>query len=164
MKAIGYNSRSLQSERSDLLEQLRSKIKVAWKHGVALNRLCNRAPIRGRKTMVRNDGIDTKSKSVAGYRFEMAMPEKFKEEDAKCESYRYVRLFMVDSEQVWVHREDVPWVVRYMFVQHYLRKAPVWDQGGQLPEVSVRHQGGPLVPAAARSSAIGDASHTVLEE
>ena len=92
----------------------------------------------------------------------MAMPEKCKEEDAKCESYRYVRLFMVDSKQVWVHREDVPWVVRYMYVQHYLRKAPVWDQGEKLPELSVRHQGGALVPAAARSSPVGDDSHTVL--
>ena len=162
MKAIGYNSRALPSTRSDLLEQLRSKIKVAWKHGVALSRLSNRGPIQGRRTGVCNDGISTKSKSVVGYRFEMRMPEKCKEEDATCESYRNVRLFLVDSKQVWVHKEDVPWVVRYMFVQHYLRKAPVWDQDGKFLDAPVRHQGVHKRPAAAMSSTVGNDSHTVL--
>ena len=94
-----------------------------------------------------------KPKTVHGYRFEVQMREKSKEEDAACESVRTVRLL--------VHQEDVAWGCRYMFMQYGLRNGPVSPdrdvgQGGQIADACWS-----FVPVAAGSKAVGGDSRTV---
>ena len=52
------------------------------------------------------------------------MPERCPEENAKCRSFRIVRLYIVDRQQRWLHEEDVTWAVRYMFAQQQLKGFP----------------------------------------
>ena len=81
----------------------------------------------GHATKGRRHGVRMtawKPKTVHGYRFEVKMREKSKEEDATCESVRTVRLFIVDERQVWLHEKDLACGVRYMFVQHQLKGFP----------------------------------------
>ena len=41
------------------------------------------------------------------------------------DSYRTVKLYIVNKRQVWLHRNDVEWALRYMFLELY----PRWRMG-----------------------------------
>ena len=37
------------------------------------------------------------------------------------ERYKDVRLYIVDKKQMWLHKDDVPWALRYLFMEHSLK-------------------------------------------
>ena len=37
------------------------------------------------------------------------------------DSYRTIKLYIVDKKQIWLHQDDVEWALRYLFMEHKLR-------------------------------------------
>ena len=45
--------------------------------------------------------------------------------NAGVDSYRTVKLYILDKQQVWLHRDDLEWALRYMFLEIF----PRWRMG-----------------------------------
>ena len=49
------------------------------------------------------------------------------------DSYRTVKLYIVDNRQVWLHRNDLEWALRYLFLEIYPRWRMGEDSRGHAP-------------------------------
>ena len=71
-------------------------------------------------------GAKRARKNIAKHRFlemEMAMhpPEIVRNSDAK----KSVVLFIVDRKQIWLRLSDVPWAVKYLYIQSLMKGVPM---------------------------------------
>ena len=59
-------------------------------------------------------------------------PEVFKD----CREKRSIQLLIEDRRQVWLRLEDVPWAVKYLYIQHLLKGVPLVAPDSQGPTCS----------------------------
>ena len=55
----------------------------------------------------------------------VSMPVRCPEEDPKCTDLRKIKLFIEDRKQIWLHLDDPPWAVQYLYVQNMLKGVPL---------------------------------------
>ena len=55
----------------------------------------------------------------------VSMPERCPEQDPLCQEVRKIKLFIEDRKQIWLHCTDLPWAVKYLYVQHMLKGVPM---------------------------------------
>ena len=70
----------------------------------------------------------------------VSMPARGPEQDPTCTDVRRVKLFIEDRKTVWLHLNDVPWAVQFLYVQNMLKGVPIVPPdsagpGGALSEV-----------------------------
>ena len=53
------------------------------------------------------------------------MPMRCPEQDPTCQDVRRIKLFIEDRKQIWLHINDVPWAVQYLYVQNLLKGVPI---------------------------------------
>ena len=54
-----------------------------------------------------------------------SLPARSPEEDPNCTDVRKLKLFIEDRKKVWLHLDDVPWAVRYLYGQNMLKGVPL---------------------------------------
>ena len=55
----------------------------------------------------------------------VSMPARCPEQDPNCKDVRKIKLFIEDRKQLWLHINDLPWAIQYLYVQNLLKGVPI---------------------------------------
>ena len=87
------------------------------------------------KRFKQHDGKRTRYSHTAYKRsiLQVKLPESPPEVAAAGGGDREIRLYILDRKQLWLHIDDVPWAVKWMYIQVQLKGVPLVDDDSSGP-------------------------------